>query len=168
MIKPHAFRRSRITGLIGLLAFAGCSQLDDRPEQARAMARRLADELDGNVTKTGSYVRAKEGPAAQTDPWGTKLRIKYASGGVAEELTVASAGPDGEFGTDDDIAEQRMTANLAGVGEGIKENIGEVAKEAASGAVQGTVSGVKESIKANLPKFGKKQQDEAAEPVAIE
>ena len=132
------------------------------------MTRRLADELDGNVTKSGRYVRAKEGRAAQTDPWGTKLRIKYSSGGMAEELAVSSAGPDRQFDTDDDITEQRMTANLAGVGEGIKENIGEVAKEAAAGAVEGTVTGVKESIKANLPKFGKKQRDEAAEPAAVE
>lgn len=101
---------------------------------------------------------------AQTDPWGTKLRLSYSSGGVAEELNVCSAGPDLQFDTDDDIAEQRMTATLAGVGEGIKENIGEVAKNAASGAVQGTVDGLKDAVKANLPKFGdKKPKNDAGE-----
>jgi hypothetical protein len=154
--------------LLPLLGAIGCSEMDSRPEKARAMTRRLADEFDSQTTKTGRYVRAKEGLVAQTDPWGSKLRVTYSSGGMAEELNVQSAGPDKEFDTDDDVVEQRMTANLAGIGEGVKENIGEVAKEAAAGAVQGTVDGIKDSVKANLPKFRKQNQQDAAgeEPAA--
>jgi hypothetical protein len=153
--------------LSGMLLLVGCEALDARPEQARAIVRRTADEFDKQTAKNGSYIRDREGMLAQTDPWGTKLRLSYSSGGVAEELSVCSAGPDKEFDTDDDIAEQRLTATLAGVGEGIKENIGEVAKNAASGAVQGTVEGIKDAVKANLPKFGdKKPKNDAGEPPA--
>lgn len=153
--------------LLSAFTMAGCSELDSRPEQARAATRRLADELDAQTTKTGSYIRGKEGLLAETDPWGSKLRLSYSSGGVAEELTVQSAGPDREFDTDDDIVEQRMTATLAGVGEGIKENVGEVAKNAASGAVQGTVEGIKDAVKNNLPKFRKEEpKNDAGEEAA--
>lgn len=93
----------------------------------------------------------------EADPWGNKLRVSYSRDGLSEIVKVKSAGPDGQFDTDDDVVEQRMTANLAGVGEGIKENIGEVSENAAEGAVRGTIEGVKEGIKESLPKFGKKE-----------
>jgi hypothetical protein len=157
-------RKVRAALPLAIFATFGCEAFDSRPEQARAILRRTADELDAQTTKTGSYVRDQQGMLAQTDPWGTKLRLAYSSGGVAEELNVSSAGPDKEFDTDDDIAEQRMTATLAGVGEGIKENVGEVAKNAASGAVEGAVDGMKKAVKANLPKFGsKKPKDDAGD-----
>ncbi|MCA9559490.1 MAG: hypothetical protein H6704_25515 [Myxococcales bacterium] len=47
------------------------------------------------------------------DAWGVRLRVVFAAGG----LTVASAGPDGTFGSSDpgdDIVWRQATANFAG------------------------------------------------------
>ncbi len=151
-----------------LAALTGCSKLDARPEQAQAQLRRLADELDSNTTATGLYVRAKVGLLPEADPWGTKLKASYAADGATETLKVQSAGPDHEFGTADDLSEQRMSVNFAGVGEGIKKNIGEVAEEAASGAVRGTIRGVAEGVKERLPKFGKNNDDETPEDADLQ
>jgi hypothetical protein len=153
-----------IASTVALATLAGCSQLDSRPEKAQAQLRRVADDLDAQTTDTGRYIRAKAGPIAETDPWGTKLKVAYAADGTAEELSVQSAGPDHEFGTDDDLFEQRVSVNLAGVGEGIKQNIGEVAEEAASGAVRGAIRGVSEGFKERLPKLGKNSDDEVKQP----
>jgi hypothetical protein len=62
-------------------------------------------------------------------------------------VRVRSAGPDREFDTKDDVVAEGMSANLKGIGEGIKKNAEETAANAAKGIVRGTVAGVKESIK---------------------
>ena len=88
------------------------------------------------------------------------MTVMYSQGGVAEVITVRSAGPDGRFHTDDDLTAHGMAANLKGIGEGIKKNAEETSARAARGAVKGTVDAVKESVKDNLP-FRKKPRDKA-------
>ena len=55
-----------------------------------------------------------------------------------------------------------MSANLKGVGEGLKQNAQETSSNVAKGLVKGTVDGVKESIKESLPSlpFRKKAIEE--------
>ena len=77
---------------------------------------------------------------------GNRLRVDYSAGGVAEMVSVRSAGPDQVFHTDDDIAAERMAANFKGVGQGIKENAEETAANVAKGLIKGAVQGVKESL----------------------
>jgi len=146
-----------LTVALLFLASAGCQPQADL-EETRALTRRWADELDSQTTESGVYIRHQGDQLPDADPWNNKLRVQYSQGGVNEIVKVTSAGPDGKFDTDDDIVEQRMTANLAGVGEGIKKNIGEVSENVASGAMKGTIQGVKEGIKENLPKFGQDKE----------
>ena len=150
------------TLLCGVL---GCS--DDAAERAReraaAQVQRIADDLDGRTTETGVYVRVKDADIKETDPWGTRIKVGYSQGGVAEMVEVRSAGPDREFNTKDDVVADRMSANLKGVGEGIKKNAEETAGNAAKGVVKGAVQGLKESIAEAASRKKKKQDDNAAE-----
>jgi hypothetical protein len=148
---------------ICLLLVAGCDngaaeRTAREIEQAQSQVQRIAADLDKRTTETGVYIRVKEGDIKEDDPWGTRIAVSYAQGGVAEFVIVRSAGPDREFHTDDDVAAQGMAANLKGIGEGIKNNVEETASNTAKGIVKGTVKGVKESIKESLP-FQKKKAD---------
>jgi hypothetical protein len=158
-MKPihQSFYRAALA-FVGVAVFsAGCG--DDRSrEKADTQVQRLADDLDAKTTETGVYVRAKEGEIKETDPWGTRIKVSYSQGGVAEMIEVRSAGPDREHHTSDDLVAQRMAANLKGIGEGIKKNVESTAANAAKGLVKGAVEGAKESIKDSLPRKKKKDQ----------
>lgn len=135
----------------------GCAdpQLERDRQAAKAMVGQWVERLDAQTTETGVYVRHEGEVLPETDPWGNKLRVSYSRGGMAEIVKVASVGPDGVFGTDDDIRQERQSTNLAGLGEGLKSGAQELASESAKGAVKGLVSGVKES----LPKWPRKDDD---------
>jgi hypothetical protein len=152
-------RQARLVALIAALAIlvVGIGCVDPLARQAaidkaRAQTARLAEQLDQKTTETGTYIRVKDGEIQENDPWGTRITVVYSQGGIAETISVRSAGPDREFHTDDDITANAVSANLKGVGAGIKEHAGEVAASAAEGVVRGTVKGIKESIKEALPK----------------
>lgn len=127
-------------------------------DNALVQVRRVVEELDKRTTETGSYIRVKEDDIKEVDPWGMQLKVSYSQGGVAEEVTVRSAGPDKEYHTKDDVVATEMTVNLKGVGEGIKKNAEETAANVAKGVVKGSVEGVKESLKNSLP-FKRKKRD---------
>ncbi|KKL09679.1 hypothetical protein LCGC14_2563440, partial [marine sediment metagenome] len=65
-----------------------------------------ADELSKLVDSSGAYIRV-DGLVSR-DPWNNPLGVAYSRSvrGV-EKLVVRSAGPDGLFSTDDDIATER-------------------------------------------------------------
>lgn len=162
--------------VVGLaLVLRGCSDAQEKLENAHAQVSRITADLDRKTTATGVYVRAKEGEINEKDPWGTPIDVSYSQGGVAEVVQVRSAGPDRKFRTDDDIVRQGMAMNFKGAGEGIKKNAEETASKVAKGFVKGTVEGVKDSIKEALP-FKKKRGDarqeaqdaESEEPSAVE
>ncbi len=129
------------------LLVLGCSTESRNVERARLQVGRLADHFDRQTTPAGVYVRPNNNQAGENDPWGTAIIVEYSQGGMAEIVTVTSAGPDREFHSADDISTFRQSTNLKGVGEGIKQHAGEVAGEMAKGAVKGAVEGVKESVK---------------------
>jgi hypothetical protein len=142
-----------------LLMATGCGDSAARREKAEAQVRRIAADLDKKTTESGSYVRVKEGDIMESDPWGTRVQVSYEQGGVAEVVSVRSAGADREFHTDDDLVALGVAANLKGIGEGIKANTEEVAAKAAKGLVKGTVEGVKEAFKRNNAREGDLQNE---------
>ena len=150
---------------ISLFIAAGCSDhaAERAGERARAQVERIAEDLDTRTTATGVYVRIKNDELRETDPWNTRIKVTYSQGGIAEMIDVRSAGPDREFHTGDDIATGRMSANLKGVGEGIRQNAEETASNVAKGAVKGAIQGVKESIKDSLSRK-KKLPSDGAQP----
>ena len=92
---------------------------DQRAADARAQVSRWVEQLHGQTTETGVYVRHPGGnQLPENDPWGTPLNVTYAQGGFAETLTVRSAGPDRVFHTQDDIVAQRSVMNFKGIGNG--------------------------------------------------
>jgi outer membrane murein-binding lipoprotein Lpp len=147
-----------VAAALGLF-LAGCNNRA-AIERAETQVRRLAADLDRRTTETGAYIRVDVDDIKETDPWGTPLQVANAQGGVAEVVTVRSAGPDREFHTNDDIVAQGIAANLKGIGEGVKKHVGEAASEAAKGAVKGAVEGVKESIRDALPRRKNRQEGE--------
>lgn len=144
---PDRSQALRVAIAMALLA-TGCSdsKLETQRQQARATAVQWADRLDAQTTEAGVYIRHEGETLPDSDPWGKKLEVTYSRGGVAEIIKVASAGPDGVFGSEDDIIEQRQSTNLAGVGEGLKKNAQELASETGKGMVKGMIDGVKESF----------------------
>ena len=142
---------TRTTCLVLLTAIlSGCSLNDQSIEQARSQVKRLADHFDRQTTSTGVYIRPANNQAGEQDPWGTDIVVEYSQGGMAEIVTVTSAGPDRELHSKDDVAVFRQSTNFKGVGEGIKKNAGNVAGEIAKGAVKGAVEGVKDSVKEGI------------------
>lgn len=80
----------------------------------------IADRLDrARVPETGAYTREQPD---ESDAWGTPLRAEYGEAvravmGVraeVETLCVVSAGPDREFGTDDDLRSAEHWADASG------------------------------------------------------
>jgi hypothetical protein len=145
-----------------LAAAVGCEDRAARQaalENAQAQVRRIAEDLDKRTTETGVYIRAKEGEIQEKDPWGTPIQITYSQGGVAETVSVRSAGPDRRFHSRDDVVAQGTTTNFKGVGEGVKKHAEETAANAAKGVVRGTVEGIKDSLKESWPR--KKKGDDS-------
>jgi hypothetical protein len=114
--------------------------------QTRAKVERWADKLDGMTNENGVYQRWEGNTLPENDAWDNPLQVDYTQGGVAEEITVRSLGPDGQSHTNDDIATIRFAANLKGIGNGIKNNIEETSENGAKGLAKGFIQGVKESI----------------------
>lgn len=137
-----------IVSFLVAVSLSGCGDNQQlKIEQAQSRVSGLAEELDQNTTDTGVYVRIDEDEIKDIDPWGTRIKIAYAQGGVAETVTVRSAGPDREFHTPDDIQSVKFSANLKGIGTGIAKHAEQTANSTAKGVVKGIVSGVKESVK---------------------
>lgn len=77
---------------------------------------------------------------------GGETRSKYfiVKKELGEKLELTSAGPDGEFGTSDDMQDHRFLMNFKTVGDGIKSNAREVSKEVAAGFIEGAGEKVSE------------------------
>ncbi len=148
-------RVAACVALFGFLAFGWWLYRSARDDdecraavaEARAKCRQWADKLDRQTTETGVYIRWQGETLPDKDPWGNDLRVDYSAGGLAENVTVRSLGPDGKSHTDDDVVEQRLSVNLKGVGAGIKKNAEETAHHIGKGLVRGVVDGGKESIR---------------------
>lgn len=131
-------------------------------DQAEAQVDRLCAELDSRTTDSGVYIRVEEGDILERDPWGKPLQVRYSAGGVAETVTVRSAGPDRLWNTEDDLLAQRTSVNLKGIGSGIKQNVQETAAEAAKGLVKGAIEGVKESFQDAIQRRKEKAPEKTA------
>ncbi len=118
--------------------------------EARATVARWAEQLHGQTTDAGVYIRHPAQQLPENDPWGTPLNVTYGQGGFIETLTVRSAGPDRAFFTEDDIVAQRSVMNLKGIGKGAKENVEELAQKGARGLMKGAAEGIKESVQEAL------------------
>src|SRR6478609_5446318 len=94
--------RAVIAGVL-LFGLLGCRDpaAERARERAETLVQRIADDLDGRTTATGVFVRAKDADIKDTDPWGTRLKVGYSQGGIAEIVEVRCAGPDRELYTDD-------------------------------------------------------------------
>lgn len=148
---------------IAMLGAVGCADRQQKQiERAQSQVRKLAEDLDRKTTETGVYVRVDADEIHETDPWGTRLQVGYAQGGLAETVTVRSAGPDGEFHTQDDIESLKVSANFKGVGTGIAKHAEQAATSTAKGIVKGAVAGVKESFLKNKKKSGHPNEGETA------
>jgi hypothetical protein len=135
-----------VTAGLVLTNVAGYRRLDE----ARAQVRRWAEQLHGQTTDAGVYIRHPGNRLPEDDPWGTPLVVSYSQGGFAETLTVRSAGPDRALHTQDDIVEQRSVLNLKGIGMGVKNHVEEFAEKSARGVVRGTAEGIKATIVESL------------------
>lgn len=162
--------RSTLPSLF-LVLFFGCDNGAEvrrvQTEKAADQVQRITEQLDRATNEAGIYDRAAGEKVQENDPWGTQIRVTYSQGGVAETVTVRSAGPDRQFHTSDDLLAQGAAVNFKGIGEGIKNNAEATAANASKGAVKGTIDGVKESLKNSLP-FGKKKADETTTESATE
>jgi general secretion pathway protein G len=121
--------------ILGILAALVLPKFTGRTEQARITAAQtqistFGTALDAFEVDTGSYPRGQDGlsqllvqPADVTgwrgpylksdiplDPWGHAYVYEYPGRVNANGYDVSSAGPDGQFGTADDIINASITA----------------------------------------------------------
>ena len=136
-----------VTIVLVCVVFAVTGRSDPRPAQARAQVERWADRLDGQTNEAGVYQRHEGAQLPEVDPWEERLRVEYSQGGFAESLTVRSMGSDRQSHTDDDIVASRSTANLKGIGTGMKENVEEFSQRGSRGAFRGAIEGLKDGIR---------------------
>lgn len=135
-------RNMRIHYVIGLAAialFVWAVIFSDpaRTDRTNRQLASTADRLDrARVPETGAYTREQPD---EPDAWGTPLRAEYGEAvravmGVraeVETLRVVSAGPDREFGTDDDLHSDEHWSDASGaVVRSIGANMAEGAMEA--------------------------------------
>jgi hypothetical protein len=136
-----------LAGLLTRLPAMASKPADPNVEAARQLVQQWADRLDRQTTETGVYVRHPADTLPVDDPWGRPLRVLYTQGGLAEQVTVRSFGPDGQEYTADDVVAVRHAVNLKGVGEGVKKNAEETAHHTAKGLVKGLAAGAKEVVR---------------------
>jgi len=87
----------------------------DRTQETRAVLMRLGLAAEARFARLGSWPQTLAdlrdfpgGDAPPTDAWEQPWRLAAES----ETLEIASAGPDGRFGTDDDLREARDAGRL--------------------------------------------------------
>jgi hypothetical protein len=144
------------------LGSVGCNNQQANIEAAQAQVNRVKEQLDTQTTKTGAYEQVDPATLQEFDPWGTKLDVVYAKGGLAETVTVRSAGPDRKMHTEDDLSAVGVAANLTGVGHAIKSNVEETTASAAKGMVRGVVEGIKESLPFRKTNDGEESAEDTA------
>jgi len=89
-------------------------QLKDGDE----MVAKWATMVQEKATKDGFGFEKTEG-LTETDPWGQQIKVSYHQKWFNEIATIQSAGPDGLFGSEDDLTRVRTAKNPAGILEGI-------------------------------------------------
>jgi hypothetical protein len=65
------------------------------------------NRLSENQTLNEGFVH-HEG-LTEVDGWGNFIKVVYAQDGFYEKMRIVSSGPDGEFGTEDDLARERTS-----------------------------------------------------------
>lgn len=83
-------------------------------EQARLDVDRWADQLDQRLDEKDRYIAPE--PPLPVDSWGRSLAVAYGDEPWGESLTARSAGPDGQFDTEDDIVAWRKNVRTGDVG----------------------------------------------------
>lgn len=123
--------------IIGILAAIAAPMFAGRSQQARVAAARqeitggLGLALDLYEQDTGAYPSTEQGLAAllsapagltawngpylkkleiPVDPWGTAYRYQYPGTASASLYDLVSAGPDRQFGTQDDVSNHQKAA----------------------------------------------------------
>jgi len=94
----------------------------EKIETANGMCIQWANKLDGMTSAAGVYIKY-DGPEVK-DPWENALVFEYSRGGTMEILNVRCVGPDGKYGTSDDIVKERKAVNFSGIGSGIRDAAG--------------------------------------------
>ena len=87
---------------------ASAADETQRLEAAKKLVAKTTADIQ--VSDTGRYVRKV---SKHTDPWGTELKISFETGEVTDNAEVRCAGPDKDFGTEDDIVDYRTRASLS-------------------------------------------------------
>jgi hypothetical protein len=147
MKRPFIIVVGVVLVLLSTFVIVRINMANKRTAKAHAQVTRWAEQLHGQTTGAGVYVRHPGNQLAEHDPWGTPLSVAYAQGGFAETVTVRSAGPDRTFYTEDDIVAQRTVVNLKGIGTGAKETVEEFAHKSARGLTKGAAEGIKDTIR---------------------
>src|SRR3989338_5522600 len=101
-----------LLGLALLIGVGGCG--DGKVGLADKQAYAKVRELDKQRTNSGTYIRKHEDE--EKDPWDRQLLIAFYRSGTKEYVEVRSAGPDGHFGTSDDIWYTGSVRNFSGIG----------------------------------------------------
>lgn len=147
----------RVACFVLVFGLFGCgADPQAKIDRGQGQVNRIAEDLGVRKTPSGADVPSKESYIKEKDPWGVPIQVVYSQGGIARTILVRSAGPDRQFDTRDDIEGSTTTANLSGIGAGLKKELGEAAATAtdvAESALEGAIAGARKSLdKAIAPK----------------
>lgn len=92
----------------------------DKLKEGDALVAKWADKVQekagrgAGATKDDFGFERTEG-LTEDDPWGQQIKVSYHQKGFQEIATIASAGPDGVFGSSDDLTRVRTAKNPLGI-----------------------------------------------------
>lgn len=98
--------------------FAGKSD----EEKAQELAAKVAKfkEADKIVAKWAAHPQLQQHQGfTEMDPWGKPIQISFEQNWTKEIAVIRSAGPDGTFGTEDDLVRQKSYENASNVLSGL-------------------------------------------------
>lgn len=118
---------------------------------ARDLVTSWANALDKRINEDGTYLRHcpdfKSCLLPDIDPWGNQLMVRYGEGDYVESVYVISAGKDGSFDSEDDIAAKRSAVNRSTTKKAMRKAIEGASEDAGRGWVKGVIQGVREEYK---------------------
>jgi hypothetical protein len=105
------------------------AEAESKLKLTKATVLKTAEEYDAQRTGMGAFKRPGDGykfTLTDTDSYGKPLLILYSRGAVVDSFKVRSAGPDQTYYTEDDIIEEKWSANGAGAVEGMRNSAGDL------------------------------------------
>lgn len=121
---------------IGVTFHRDISQANEKRRISTKNVLSTLSQARQSVSEEGKFIRLQS-DSLPDDAYGKRLRVEYYPGGTTEIVAVTSAGPDGEFDTEDDLRAEATLLNFQGAGKAATAGAKTLAKNIIEGIKEG-------------------------------